>query len=229
MLNKNQLSYTQSMTTFRLNFHSRRWSDPPLWMLWLLASRMAHKMKSKVLAWLFHAPGLYLGRGCVVRGARCITFGRNVYAHGNLWLEAVVRYRDQEFTPQIEIGDDVAFSDSVHVSCIQSIVVKRGVLIGSRVYISDHNHGIYKGLDQSCPDVPPARRRLGGAGAVIIGGNVWIGDNVIILGPAVIGDGSIIASNSVVRQDVPARTIVAGTPARPIKCFDEISGAWDRI
>lgn len=217
------------MTTFRLNSTSRRWSDPPPLMLWLMASRIVHKIKSKLLGRLYHAPGIFLGRGCVVRGARCITFGRNVYAHGDLWLEAVVRYRDQQFTPHIEIRDDVAFSSGVHVSCIQSILIDTGVLIGSRVYISDHNHGTYKGDDQSSPDVPPAKRRLGGAGEVIIGKNVWIGDNVIVLGPAVIGDGAIVASNSVVRQNVPPRTIVAGIPARPIKRFEEISGTWNRL
>lgn len=217
------------MITTQLNVHTRRWDDPPVWAFWLLASRIIHKVKSKLLAQLFHAPGLYLGRGCVVRGVGHIRFGCNVYAHSNLWLEAVVQYRDQQFTPTIEIGDDVSFSDSVHVTCIQSIILKKGILMGSRVYISDHNHGIYKGPGQSHPAEPPSRRRLGGGGPVIIGENVWIGDNVIILGPLVIGDGAVIASNAVVRQDVAPQTIVAGIPAKPIKRFDEATGTWNRL
>jgi acetyltransferase-like isoleucine patch superfamily enzyme len=208
---------------------AQQWNDPLLWKLWLLVTRAFHKIKSRVLAGLFRAPHLYLGRGCVVHGAHRISFGRNVYANSNLWLEAVVRYRDQHFAPTIEIGDNVSFSDSVHITCIHSIILKKGVLMGSRVYVSDHNHGVYKGIGQSHPAEPPAQRQLGGGGPVIICENVWIGDNAIILGPLMIGHGAIIAANSVVTRDVAPQTIVAGIPARPIKCFDEATGTWNRI
>jgi acetyltransferase-like isoleucine patch superfamily enzyme len=208
---------------------AHRWNDPIPWEFWLLGSRAFHKVKSILLAGVFSAPGLYLGRGCVIRGSRYISLGRNVYAHSNLWLEAVVQYCDQRFAPSIEIGDEVCFSDGVHVSCIEKIILKKGILMGSRVYISDHNHGVYKGPSQSHPDQPPAHRQLGGGGPVTIGENVWIGDNVIIIGPLVIGDGAVIASNSVVKGDVAPRTIVAGAPAKPIKRFNEATGAWNRI
>jgi acetyltransferase-like isoleucine patch superfamily enzyme len=217
------------MNSSRSKSEMQRRDDPPFWKLWLLASRVLHKVKSRLLAGLFNAPNLYLGRGCVVHGARRISFGRNVYARSNLWLEAVVRYRGQQFTPAIEIGDNVSFSDSVHVTCIHSIILKKGILMGSRVYISDHNHGIYKGVGQSHPSEPPADRQLGGGGPVIIGENVWIGDNAVLLGPLVIGDGAVIASNSVVKHDVAPHTIVAGIPARPVKRFDEATGTWNRI
>ncbi|PYX52588.1 MAG: acetyltransferase, partial [Acidobacteria bacterium] len=95
-------------------------------------------------------------------------------------------------------------------------------------YVSDHNHGIYAGEGQSGPDEPPAQRRLGGGGPVIIGENVWIGENCVIVGPANIGRGAIIAANSVVRGVVPAHTMVAGAPARPIKAFNFQTGTWDK-
>jgi len=64
---------------------------------------------------------------------------------------------------------------------------------------------------------------------VVIGDDVWIGENAVIVGPLSIGRGSIIGANSVVRRDIPDRTIAAGAPAREIKRFDPSSGQWKRI
>ena len=49
------------------------------------------------------------------------------------------------------------------------------------LHISDHNHGVYKGVTQCQPSEPPIYRQLGGGGPVVIGDNVWVGDNVVIL------------------------------------------------
>jgi virginiamycin A acetyltransferase len=52
---------------------------------------------------------------------------------------------------------------------------------------------------------------------IIIGNNVWIGDRVTILPGVVVGNSSIIAAGAVVTKDVPAYTVVGGTPAKFIK------------
>lgn len=204
-------------------------SDPPLWAAWLLLGRAIHKVKSFVIGSLLGAPGLYLGPGCVIKGSRFIRFGSRVYAQGHLWIEAVTAYQEQRFSPRIEIGDAVAFSEGVHISCIEHVSIGSGVLIGSHVHISDHNHGSYHGSEQSHPDEPPALRRLGGGGPVSIGEHVWIGDNVVIVGPVSIGRGSIVGANSVVRANVPDYTMVAGVPARAIRRFDMTTGNWERL
>ena len=59
-------------------------------------------------------------------------------------------------------------------------------------------------------------------GAIKIGNDVWIGTQSIILSGVTIGDGAVIAANSTVTSDVPAYSIVAGTPAKVIKMrFEE--------
>ncbi len=146
-----------------------------------------------------------------------------------LWLEALDRYKDQELSPRIIVGDEVSVSRWSHISAISYIEIGSGSLIGSNVFIADHNHGAYSGSSQASPHVSPAFRYLGGGGPVIIGKNVWIGNNAVILGPVTIGDGAIVAASSIVTRDVPPETIVAGTPAVPIKRFAGLSGTWEKI
>lgn len=54
-------------------------------------------------------------------------------------------------------------------------------------------------------------------GDVVIGNDVWVGDNVTIMSGVHIGDGSIIATNSHVTKDIPEYSIVGGNPAAVIK------------
>lgn len=59
-------------------------------------------------------------------------------------------------------------------------------------------------------------------GNIIIGNDVWIGYDAIILSGVTIGDGAIIGARAVVTKDVPPYTIVGGIPAKAIrKRFDE--------
>ena len=52
---------------------------------------------------------------------------------------------------------------------------------------------------------------------ITIGSNVWIAANVTVLPGVTIGDRAVIGAGSVVTKDVPADTLVAGNPARPLK------------
>lgn len=59
-------------------------------------------------------------------------------------------------------------------------------------------------------------------GNTVIGNDVWIGQNAVILPGVYIGDGSIIGANSVVGSDVAPYTIVIGNPAKVLrKRFDD--------
>ena len=59
-------------------------------------------------------------------------------------------------------------------------------------------------------------------GDIVIGNDVWIGYESVILSGVTIGDGAVIGSRAVVTKDVEPYTIVGGVPAKPIrKRFDE--------
>lgn len=56
----------------------------------------------------------------------------------------------------------------------------------------------------------------------MIGNDVWIGYEAVVMSGVKIGDGAIIGTRAVVTKDVPPYTIVGGVPARPIrKRFDD--------
>lgn len=59
-------------------------------------------------------------------------------------------------------------------------------------------------------------------GDIVIGNDVWLGYEAIVLAGVTIGDGAIIGARAVVNKDVPPYTIVGGVPAKPIrKRFEE--------
>ncbi len=59
-------------------------------------------------------------------------------------------------------------------------------------------------------------------GDIMIGNDVWIGYEAVILSGVTIGDGAVIGCRAVVTKDIPPYTIVGGVPAKPIrKRFDE--------
>ena len=69
---------------------------------------------------------------------------------------------------------------------------------------------------------PPAMSDLPLKGDTIVGNDVWIGQNAVILPGVHIGDGAIIGANSVVGSDISPYAVVVGNPAREIrKRFDD--------
>ncbi len=67
--------------------------------------------------------------------------------------------------------------------------------------------------------------------SVVIGNDVWIGQNALLLAGIHVGDGAVIAAGAVVTRDVPAYTVVGGVPAKKIRDrFDaETAAAMQKI
>jgi acetyltransferase-like isoleucine patch superfamily enzyme len=63
---------------------------------------------------------------------------------------------------------------------------------------------------------------------VRLGVNVWVGRSATILPGVTIGDHAVVAAGSVVTEDVPAKTVVAGVPARPVRTLDIPDDGWRR-
>lgn len=100
-----------------------------------------------------------------------------------------------------------------HIGCIHKIDIGDNVLLGSKVYITDHFHGEIK---KDALTLPPIERPLCGK-PVKIGNNVWIGDNVCIMPGVSLGDNVIVGANAVVTHSFPKNVVIAGVPAAIIK------------
>jgi acetyltransferase-like isoleucine patch superfamily enzyme len=146
-------------------------------------------------------------------GDKNISIGEHFVAFARLRIEAHVRYKGQNFSPKIVIGNNVSVNYDCHIGCIEKIIIGNNVLIASRVFITDHFHG---DTTSGTMKLPPAKRDLVSKGPVLIEDNRWIGKGVIM--PNVtIGENSIIGANSVVNKSVAKNTVVAGVPAVFIK------------
>ncbi len=178
----------------------------------LLFTRLAFRRGARLIRLPFYC-----------RGAGRVTWGER--------LTTGVAVRIDAFGPKgcLQIGDRVQVNDNVHIAAIEKVVIGNDVLIASRVFIADHNHGRYDAADpQSAPHTRPEDRPLQSR-PVVIGDRVWIGENVCILPGVTIGEGSIVAAGSVVTKDVGQGVIVAGAPARPVRVFNAEGGSWEKI
>jgi acetyltransferase-like isoleucine patch superfamily enzyme len=110
---------------------------------------------------------------------------------------------------RLEIGEGTFVGEFANLRTAGApITIGARCLLGQNVTIVGSNHGTRAGaliVDQ--PWV--------GSG-VEIGDDVWIASNTIVVAGARIHSGAVIAANSVVRGDVPANAIFAGSPARQV-------------
>ena len=110
---------------------------------------------------------------------------------------------------KITLGNAVNISSFCRIGTFNKIEIGDSVLIASFAYIGPANHG--RGTDG-----PIIEQEMEDRGGVKIGANSWIGARATILDGVTIGNGAIVGAHSLVREDVPERSIVAGTPARVI-------------
>ncbi len=159
---------------------------------------------------------IYLRGKKLVKGCKGLTTGR------------FCRFDLAGVEPTLFIGDDCSMGDMTHIVAHEKVTIGENVLIASKCFISDTSHGDYSGEKQEAPDIPPGNRSLI-TKPVRIGDNVWIGENVVILGGANIGNGSVIGANSVVKGYIPSGCICVGMPAKVIKKWDEQKRVWVKV
>jgi len=123
-----------------------------------------------------------------------------------------IQWNVEIFSPNknVVIGDKVGINSGTVI--ISDLVVGNDVLIAPRCGFINRGEHTYNDCGQTIFSGPRARSEV-----IVIEDDVWIGYGSIILGGVTIGEGSVIAAGSVVINDVPEYSIVAGNPAKLIK------------
>lgn len=110
----------------------------------------------------------------------------------------------------ITVGKNVFINSGCRFQDQGGITIGDGALIGHSVVLATLNHGL---SSEERHDLFPA--------PIHIGRNVWIGANATVLPGVTIGDDAVVAAGAVVTKDVPAKTVVAGVPAKLLHSIDE--------
>lgn len=139
-----------------------------------------------------------------------------ILEHG--WL-SVVRAVDG-VEPRLVIGDRCRIGPFCHVACVGEVVFEPDVCAAERVFVADTYHG-YDDPDRPVLDQPMAAPQ-----PVRVGRGAFLGVAAAVLRGVTIGERAYVAPGAVVTEDVPARTLVAGNPARVVRRYDDGAGAW---
>ena len=106
----------------------------------------------------------------------------------------------------ITIGKRVFINSGCKFQDQGGITIGDDCLIGHNTVLATLNH-----------DLEPSRRADLHPAPIRIGRNVWIGANATVLPGVTIGDNAVIAAAAVVTKNVPADTVVVGSPARALR------------
>lgn len=112
----------------------------------------------------------------------------------------------------IEVGENFFCNYNCTMLDVSKIKIGDNCLFAPNVSIYTAGHPVH-------PDTRKSGYEYGRA--VTIGNNVWLGGNVVVCPGVTIGDNVVVGAGSVVTKDIPAWTIAAGNPCRPIRSITE--------
>ena len=171
---------------------------------------------------LFYRPARLFRRPLYLRGKKSFVIGEG------LTIGHSCRFDLDGCEKTLFVGSNCEFGDNTHIVALNRVTIGDNVLIASKVFITDTNHGEYGGDNQCSPELAPNNRNLSSS-SVSIGNNVWIGENVVVLPGSSIGDGCIIGANSVVKGIFGPNQIIVGAPAKIVKKYSDEINKWVRL
>lgn len=160
-----------------------------------------------------------------IRGKKGIDFGTGLTTGYGCRIESF----SEDGRKTLFFGNNVQVNDYCHINALNSVRIGDNVLIASKVFITDLEHGSYAGDENDSQPSSIVKDRPLSSKPVVIGNNVWIGELCSVLPGVIIGENSIIGANSVVTKSIPANSIAVGNPAKVIKQFNFSTNKWERI
>jgi acetyltransferase-like isoleucine patch superfamily enzyme len=170
-------------------------------------------LASRLRIAVFRALGMKLGERCWVQAIEWPLRMRGITIGDRAMLDRGVTLLATNDDARIVIGRSVYVNRGVFIDASERVEIGDEAMIGPRCYLTDHDH-TFNATDAAgaLPLVSaPAR----------IGARCWLGAHVVVLKGVTIGAGAVIGAGSVVTQDVPARSVAVGSPARIIRTIGE--------
>lgn len=120
----------------------------------------------------------------------------------------------------VRIEDGAYIGHFPRITAVGEVVIGEEAMLSDRVYVSDTGH-IYEDVTQ-----PIKRQGLRDGRRVEIGRGAWLGIGAVVVGNVRIGENAVVGANTVVREDVPDFTVVAGNPAEVVRRHDGERWQW---
>ena len=121
----------------------------------------------------------------------------------------------------IDIKDNVFIGGNTIIDCKQEIIIEEDVLVSYECVIFDHDSHSAISFERKNDLNDFKNNKLKWekvkSKKILIKKNAWICARSMILKGVTIGEGSIVAAGSVVTEDVPDYSLVAGNPAKFLK------------
>ena len=111
----------------------------------------------------------------------------------------------------IHLGSGVNVGSYCRLATQSRLIIGESTLIGAYCYLGPGNHKPGAG------EKALIEQEMEIKGGVSIGKNVWLGANVTVLDGVTIGDGAIVGAHSLVLEDIPARSVAVGSPAKIVR------------
>ena len=156
--------------------------------------------------------GVYLDRGVYLHGR---PGGLHLGSGTRVMQGAVIHvynFRNLE-NSGIKIGENCV----IGINCV--VTGQGGVEIGDDVIIAPGAMVLPADHVYDDPERPIREQGITAKG-IKIGSGAWIGARALVLDGVTVGENAVVGAGSVVTKDVPARAVVAGNPARPVKESD---------
>lgn len=100
----------------------------------------------------------------------------------------------------VEIGENTFINSKCSINSHESIIIGKECLLGENVQIYDHDHIFY--LSDKLTEKKKFNKE-----PIVIGNNVWIGSNVLILKGTKIGNNCVIGAGTIIKKDIPENTL----------------------
>lgn len=157
-------------------------------------------------------------------GDRETVYLKNVVTNPNIQIGEYTMYNDFVHDPRQFEKNNVLYQypingDSLRIGKFCSIACGAKFLFASanhtQASVSTYPFPIF--FEEWDLDIGDVTLAWDHKGDIVIGNDVWIGYEAVVMAGVTIGDGAIIGARAVVTKDVPPYTIVGGVPAREIR------------